>query len=105
MGARIGDDASVAKLISIDVTTIDALAADLGPPTLVKCDAEGADREVLAGGAKTFAAHKSRVAVSAYHLQDDLLALTSVMRSGNGDYRLALRQYFPGHWDTVLYAY
>ena len=105
MGARIGDDASVAKLISIDVTTIDALAADLGPPTLVKCDAEGADREVLAGGAKTFAAHKSRVAVSAYHLQDDLLALTSVMRSGNSDYRLALRQYFPGHWDTVLYAY
>ncbi|MDB4955817.1 MAG: Methyltransferase FkbM [Myxococcales bacterium] len=105
MGARIGNDASVSKLVSIDVTTIDALAEELGPPTLVKCDAEGADRDVLAGGSRTFAAHKSRIAVSAYHLQDDLLALTGVMRAANPDYQISLRQYFSGHWDTVLYAY
>lgn len=105
MAARIGDNASAGKLISIDTTTIDALAEELGPPTLVKCDAEGADREVLIGGGRTFAKHKCRIAVSAYHLPDDLLAFTNILRAANGDYRIALRQYFPGHWDTVLYAY
>lgn len=104
MGARIGDDTSVSPTVTIDVTTIDALADELGAPTFVKCDAEGADRDVLAGGSRTFAKHRPRVAVSAYHLQDDLLALTSHLRASNPDYRLALRQYFPGHWDTVLYA-
>lgn len=105
MAARIGDNASAGNLISIDATTIDALASELGPPTLVKCDAEGADREVLTGGGRTFAKHKTRVAVSAYHLPDDLLAFTNILRASNGDYRIALRQYFPGHWDTVLYAF
>ncbi len=104
MGARIGDGEG-GNVVTIDVTTIDALAAELGAPTLVKCDAEGADRDVLAGGTRTFASNKSRVAVSAYHLPDDLIALTDALRAANGDYKLSLRQYFPGHWDTVLYAY
>jgi FkbM family methyltransferase len=104
MAARIGDDPS-APLTSIDVTTIDLLSEELGPPTLVKCDAEGGDREVLEGGSRTFATHRSRVAVSAYHLPNDLLALTRTLRSANGDYRIALRHYFPGHWDSILYAY
>jgi FkbM family methyltransferase len=91
--------------VSIPVTTLDALSAELGAPTFVKCDAEGADRQVLEGGRRTFAQHRSRVAVSAYHLPDDLITLTAELRAANPDYRLALRQYFPGHWDTVLYAY
>ncbi len=90
---------------SIDVTTIDAMAAEHGVPTFVKVDAEGADRQVLEGGLKTFAQHRSRVAVSAYHLQDDLLVLTRQLRDANADYRLSMRQYFPGHWDSIIYAY
>jgi hypothetical protein len=90
---------------SIEVTTIDALAEELGPPTLVKCEAEGADRQVVEGAARTIARHKPRLAVTVYHLPDDFLVLLPQLRAANPDYRLALRHYTVDHSGTTVYAY
>ncbi len=103
--ATAGSTIELGGEVSIEVTTIDALADEYGAPTLVKCEAEGADRQALAGGMRTMREHRPRMAVTVYHLADDYLAMIPMLRAANPDYRLALRHYTLDHSGTTVYAY
>jgi FkbM family methyltransferase len=46
----VGDDADANAIIRVDFRTLDELAGMLGPPDLIKVDAEGAEAEILRGG-------------------------------------------------------
>ncbi|MBA3462678.1 MAG: FkbM family methyltransferase [Deltaproteobacteria bacterium] len=104
-GSNIDATNTAANVGSIDVTTLDALADEYGPPTLIKCEAEGSDREALIGCARTMATHRPRMAITVYHLWDDYLALVPLVRGPNPDYKLALRHYSLDHSGTTMYAY
>lgn len=65
----------------IRVTTLDSLVPTLTrPPTYIKCDAEGADLDILRGGREYLREHHPKVAVTAYHNTDDGEQITSLLR-------------------------
>ena len=79
---------------------------DLGLDRLdfIKLDIEGAERRCLEGARKTIEAYHPGLAVCAYHLQDDLLALSDFVRSLDRPYDMKLRHYKNSAGDTILYA-
>lgn len=48
---------------------------DVGAPTLIKLDVEGAEAEALKGARGLIRDHKPKLAISAYHRSDDFVAL------------------------------
>ncbi|MFQ8599186.1 MAG: FkbM family methyltransferase [Oscillospiraceae bacterium] len=73
--------------------------------TLLKMDVEGAEREALAGAARTIGACKPKLIVSAYHRTGDLADLALQIHALRPDYRIHLRHhpYVPA-WETNYYC-
>ncbi len=73
--------------------------------TYLKYDVEGAERQALAGSARTIARYAPKLCVSLYHRTEDLLELPLLIHNMNPSYRLYLRQYpyYPA-WDLNLFA-
>lgn len=86
----------------IEAEAVDALIRE--PLSFIKFDVEGAEREALEGCARQLAEHRPKLAVSAYHRNEDLFALPLQIAAVRGDYRVYLRHhpYIPA-WDTVYY--
>ena len=59
----------------------------------IKLDIEGAELDMLHGAAKTIARCKPKMAVSAYHKQEDLWTLATYIKSLRPDYEFAFRHY------------
>jgi len=77
---------------------------DVGAPTLIKLDVEGAEAEALKGASRLIRAHKPKLAISAYHRSDDFVALIDTIMAIRDDYRFTLRHYSPIIYDSVLYC-
>lgn len=75
------------------------------PISLIKMDVEGAEKQALAGGADTLAAYRPKLAVSAYHRNEDLFALPLLIMQQNPKYEIYLRHhlYIPG-WENNYYC-
>jgi len=71
--------------------------------TFIKLDIEGYEEQALLGAAGTIRDCKPKLAVSAYHKCGDLLKLWSVVNEIRNDYKIYVRHYTPGVFDTVLY--
>jgi FkbM family methyltransferase len=87
----------------VEVRTLDQLL-DGERPTFVKMDVEGAEADVLRGGAQVIARHAPVLAVCLYHRPADLWEIPLLIRSLCDDYRLFLRRYSDECWETVCYA-
>ncbi len=100
------DDPSVEHVSRVSTITLDEFVkqAGLDRVAFVKVDAEGAERNVLRGGLDSLAAFRPRLAVAAYHRDDDLIALPSTIESIHHDYQLYLRTFSPVEEETVLFA-
>ena len=85
------------------VRTLDQLL-DGERPTFVKMDVEGAEADVLQGGARIIARHAPVLAVCLYHRPADLWEIPQLIKSLRADYRLFLRRYSDECWETVCYA-
>lgn len=77
---------------------------DVGVPTLIKLDVEGAEVEALNGGSRLIREHRPRLAICAYHKSDDFVKIIDTVMSIRDDYRFALRHYSPIIYDSVLYC-
>jgi FkbM family methyltransferase len=97
-GGRISD-AGEAK---VDLVALDDI--DVGVPTVIKLDVEGAEVNALAGAAATIRRDRPKLAICAYHKHDDLVTLFEAIGSIRDDYRFSLRHYSPLVYDTVIYA-
>ncbi len=73
--------------------------------SFIKMNIEGAEREALAGAAKTIASWCPKLAISLYHRPSDLWEIPRLVRELGADYRLYLRQHDGGIIETVLYAF
>ncbi len=97
-GGRISD----AGEANVDLVALDDV--DVGAPTVIKLDVEGAEVNALAGAAATVRRYKPKLAICAYHKHDDLVTLFQTVRDLRDDYRFSLRHYSPLVYDTVIYA-
>jgi hypothetical protein len=79
-------------------------ASDVGAPTLIKLDVEGAEVEALNGAARLIREHRPKLAICAYHKSDDFVSLIDTVLAIRDDYRFALRHYSPLIYDSVLYC-
>lgn len=87
---------------SVKTDCIDELHSDnVG---FIKMDIEGAEREALLGARDTIRSCRPILAICAYHLQDDLLALSDFMKSMAPGYSIYLRHYMLSSGDTVMYG-
>lgn len=92
--STVGDSHSVVipqnkgKDESIEVTTIDALVADLrlARVDFIKMDIEGAERKALQGARQTLIRYRPRLAISAYHLKGDPATICDIVWRTCGDY-------------------
>jgi len=97
-GSRVSADGSRrARLEPLD-------AVDVGVPTLIKLDVEGAEVQALQGAGRLIRAHKPKLAICAYHRSDDFVTLIDTVAAIRDDYRFTLRHYSPIIYDSVLYC-
>lgn len=77
--------------VTVKVTTIDLLVAELGLPRVdyIKMDIEGAEREALRGAAAVLAKFRPRIMLDVYHRPDDMRVLPEVIRQANPAYGMS----------------
>lgn len=85
------------ELVALDDT-------DVGAPTLIKLDVEGAEVAALNGASGIIRRHNPKLAICAYHKHDDLVTLFETISTMRDDYTFSLRHYSPLVYDTVIYA-
>jgi FkbM family methyltransferase len=86
--------------------TIDQVVAErrLDRVDFVKLDIEGAELNALEGAADTLRRFRPRLAIAAYHRNDDLTRIPELLRRLGLGYRFHLDHYTTHHGETVLYA-
>ena len=73
-------------------------------PSFIKMDVEGAERDAVAGAARTLREARPVLALCAYHRVGDMWRLPCLIDRLAPDYRLHLRRHAEGGWDLVCYA-
>lgn len=69
----------------------------------IKLDVEGAEYETLLGAQRLIAENKPKLAVCVYHKQEDFWRIPEFVLSLNSSYRIFLRHYTEGIFETVAY--
>lgn len=89
---------------TVQVKSIDTAVKDINIGT-IKIDAEGDEREVLAGAEETIKKYSPAISLSLYHRTGDLWNLPLMMQRINPEYMLYIRkkEYVP-MWDISVYC-
>ena len=93
-------DSSGQKKIEAD--SIDNIIKDT--VTFIKMDVEGAELEALKGARNTIIKYTPKLAISVYHLKEDLITIPQYILSLNTRYELYLRHYEGFSSELILYA-
>lgn len=85
---------------------IDTFAKENNLPRVdfIKMDIEGAEREALAGAREVIEKHKPKLAISVYHLEDDLKVIPNLINSYRNDYEFYLDCTTGFGGETILYC-
>jgi len=73
--------------------------------TFLKLDVEGHELASLRGAERTIRECEPRIAVCAYHRDDDLLTIPAYLQSLNPGYRIGLRHCNQVRFDTICFAF
>ena len=104
-GSRIvqeGDVFGRRALEKIKVVNLDDFLKE--PPTFIKMDIEGSEYNALLGTQELIKEHRPKLAISAYHRDDDLIRLPNLIRELVPEYKFYLRHHDKSWTETVLYA-
>lgn len=90
----------------VETITVDEFLAAEEIPSIefVKMDVEGAELRVLEGARGSIAASKPKLAIAAYHKDDDLVRIPELIASIDSGYRFYLKTSSPVEDETVLFA-
>jgi FkbM family methyltransferase len=78
------------------VSTLDILlkaVCNTSPPTFIKMDIEGKEKEALIGATRVLKEHKPKLAIACYHKIEDFKVLPNLIKTIQPDYQLYLRYY------------
>lgn len=73
-------------------------------PGYIKMDIEGGESDALRGGMQLIREAMPVLAISAYHLLEDLWRLPQIIHEISPDYKLYLRRYAEDCWELVCYG-
>jgi FkbM family methyltransferase len=102
-----GEGAATSQVNPHGTETVECVPLDsagVDRPTYVKIDVEGAEDDVLRGGAETLRRWKPTAAIATYHRPTDLFALPLALAANAPDYRFYLRSHGDAGIDLVCYA-
>lgn len=90
----------------VETITVDDFLSERGLETLsfVKIDVEGAELAVLEGARNTLRRLHPKLAIAAYHRDDDLVRIPAEIRASEPSYGLYLKSSSPREDETVLFA-
>jgi len=91
--------------MSIKLYGIDDFFKDKKPPTIIKSDIEGAEKDMIYGAAGIIKEYKPKMAISIYHLPDDFIKIPEMINELNSTYNFAVRTHSCCYEDTILYCY
>ena len=69
----------------------------------IKLDIEGAEQDAIDGAKKTIQKHKPILAICVYHKAEDWYKIPQKVLSMQSDYKIYLRHYMEGVFETVMY--
>lgn len=87
----------------IEAVALDGIEFD-APPTLIKMDIEGFEKQALLGASDLISKHTPKLAVCVYHKPEDLFELPLLIKEINPKYSLYMRHYSDHFAETVCYA-
>ena len=101
-----GDRHTDQATLTVPTVTLEDFAAEreLERLDLVKLDVEGAEPNVLTGGRGALARFAPKLAIAAYHRDDDLVTIPEAIAAIASGYRLYLASFSPLEDETVLFA-
>jgi FkbM family methyltransferase len=86
------------RVVSVDSMTLER------PVTFIKLDVEGAETQAIKGAQNTIKHDKPTLAICLYHRIEDLFEIPHMIKSLAPEYKLYVRHYTRGVYETVLYA-
>lgn len=103
---RVMHAGSSAAAPRVATMTLDEFAQDAGIDRVgfVKIDVEGAELRVLSGARESLTRWAPKLAIAAYHNDDDLVQLPRLTSSLRPEYRFYLDSFSPVEEETVLFA-
>ena len=101
--AQPNDRYSSDNIVQLQTTTIDDVVGN-DTVTYIKMDIEGSEMEALHGAEQTIKRCKPVCGISAYHKQDDIVNIYSLLKKWHSDYKFYFRNHRPMEVDAVLYA-
>lgn len=75
------------------------------PVTFIKADIEGMEMDMLSGAKNTIEKFKPFMALSIYHIPEDIYQIAEYVHSLVPEYRMAVRQHAPMLMETTLYCW
>ncbi len=99
-GSKIAESQS-SEVIEVD--SIDNICSNESV-TFIKLDIEGSELDALQGAKNTIKQHKPKLAICVYHKPQDIIDIPLYLKSLVPEYKLYLRHYGAGQYETVLYA-
>ncbi|MBC5991607.1 FkbM family methyltransferase [Pontibacter cellulosilyticus] len=87
--------------IIISTVSIDEAVSE--KVSLIKLDIEGAEFEAIKGARNTISKFKPVLAICVYHNQDDFIKIPKLVNEIRSDYKIFLRHYTQGVFETVMY--
>jgi len=88
----------------VQATSLDVYFKDKQPPTFIKMDIEGAEKQALIGAKDIISKNCAKLAICVYHKPEDIYELPQIMKLYSNKYRFFLRHYTNHNGETVMYA-
>ena len=105
MQSRVADANVASDDESVDAIDLDSYCQSRKvSPSFLKLDVEGSELSVIEGGRTTLKHSRPRLALSAYHLPNDLWMIGERVRSINPDYRFEFAHHSQQLFESVVYA-
>jgi FkbM family methyltransferase len=91
---------------SVTSVTIDAMVIQnkISKVDFIKMDIEGAEVPALEGAMETIKNHKPKLAICAYHKDNDLVKIPELIKKINPNYKFYFDYYTDIGWEAVIYA-
>ena len=91
---------------NFNMTTIDnyCMTNKIEKVDYIKMDIEGSEYSALTGAAQTIGKLKPKLAITAYHKDEDLWEIPSLIKKMNPSYKIYFDHHLPIFWESCFYA-